>query len=945
AVETQVRAEITDGVATVGPHPVTFQAEAETPKVSLGLRAAMDLQNPRTATIAALEVNSDGATVRYADSDGNSAAGRFGGGIVKTSGSVDLATRTLRLGPTVADINGTSFALGKNGEQAAGFIAGLLRAQAGDDQQGVELPAGFQGDFALPAVEIGVNDLVFYRMNAGEREDGNFGNIRASVAVDGYVGTEKEQVITLRSAQLRSNILAADSRGRLDLDAGALVVEYAARVAPAGLAPLLNYLGLPPSLLADAATSGSLAWNGRQLDSKGQAQGRLRLATGEINPFAMVHDLAASLNTEEKSLAVSIRRLDGNVTTESGEAVASLAAQQSNLLLSREGSKGLLDIRVNGAAALTRQLLLGVVGIIPQLRDVTAVLNQTQAEGVYSAWLQLKEQADGTSGLAINVGGVWQGAALSVANVPYLAEAGKLSAALEGDFSHRDSRVRLSKLFLRSDSAMLQADGTAVIGLRTDADDAPNGLGDTSVDLRFVMADLSRLALVFPGVVPGSLGLTGRVDGSLKAGGSPDAIRITEGTAAIRELRLQPLPGVLFGIPNGTASLDATLSLVPEQAAAYAGDPLFRIAKMVNVTGGRTSLTGAYFQDKPIQELSAAFELLDGVLSLPSAQLTIGGDAPGGVQAAGIVDINPPLPTSSLRLAVRNLPLAEINSEIEQFAYFESGVLNLPAQEGAAEVSFSGLTEDEILRTLRLNNFTFATGPVVMYTGPVLNSELDKARALMKMDVKEDDSRRITFQSVTGSVLADGSGVLTIPREGAVHVIGDNTGDFRAWGEVYADRTMDMNVAVVGKLENIVGLTIPNLIPNLRGNAEESNRFMQALNGNAARDHYRLRVQGPFDRPDISGIGGVAAQLMADVFKAAPGQIIGGVVDLGKDAPGALLNAAGALLSAPGEAVRSPETIVNAPGNVVKGIGRAFGIGRRSGSTDEEPEAVEPEEE
>ena len=939
------QAEVDNAGAVLSLVPDQTQGEVETPKTSFVMQASANLDNPLQVTINALEVKSDGSTVRVADKGGFSMAGTFGGALVKVAGVLDVGREALHLSGLAVDLNGMNMVLGQNGTQVAGLSGGVVKLQGPSTEKPVLVPLAASGDFNLPLLDVGLANLVFYRQHEGRREENNFGNIRAQLGVDGYIGSEKQQLINLRTATFSSGVVGASSRGTVDLGSGALAAEYAAVMAPAGMSSLLAYLGLPPAMLSNLDVRGTLSWDGRELKSMGESKGQLQLSSGEVNPFTMAHDVSAEVNAAEKTLGVTIRRLAGAVNAPNGEAVATLAAQPSELKLSRARSEGSVDIRVNGSAGPTRQLLLGLLGVVPQLHEYSNMLNQAQAQGVYQAWLQLKAESESTLGL--NMGGEWQGAALSLNGAPFLAEAQKLSAALIGSYAYHDNRIDISRLFFRSDSAVMQADGKAQAVLTTDQNQSITGVGNVNVDLSFVMGDLSRVPMVFPGVVPNNLGLAGRVNGAFKAGGDANDIRVNEGAVRFQGFQANPGGSLEVAIPDGVANFGAVMSLHPGLTAVGGPPSDFEVFRYFNISQGQAALTGAQLKGKPIDNMSAAFELRDGVLNLSGARLSIGGGAGGSAQASGTVDFNGVSPAVNLRLAARNMPLSEANSEIDQYARIESGVINLPIAEGqTAGVAFTGISEDEILRTVRLDNFNFATGPVVLYTGPVINETLDKFRGLMKMEMKDDDSRMITLKSIQGAVGAGGDGTIVITNDNPVNVIGDNTGDFRVWGEVRADHTMRITAAVVGKLENIMGFSLPNLIPNLRSGPEEDrNRFMAKLNENAAKEHYKIRLEGSLDNPQVAGIEALAGQLIKDVTLAAPGQIIGGVVDLGKDAPKAVLDAAGAILSAPGTVVNSPEKVIQAPEKALKGLGRAFGIGGRdAGSGGEEVRGQEQQE-
>ncbi len=918
-----VRAEVDN--ADIGVTLPQAQAAVSSPKTSVGLLASVSLDNPLAITISSLELNNSASAVQMADQRGDSVAGRFGVTSIKAAGVVDLSTESAELSNLTVAGNGMAVIFGQDGQQRAGMESGVMQIIAATPENKVVVPLSGVGAFALPTIDAGVDNFRFYLVNGEQRDISDFGNLRARLGIDGTLGVAGQQIINLRTAAFSAKPMAVNSRGQINLDTGAMVAEYAARVAPAAMGSLLNFLKLPPALVQDLGASGTMVWSGSQLDSKGMVQGQLRLATGEINPFEMAHDLSAALDQTAGSLAISIRRLDGNVKTASGEAVVTLAAQQSNLLLSRAGSKGLLDIRLNGAAGPTRMLAVGLTGIFPQFRDLSDMLYNSQASGIYNAWLQVSEKDANTIGLTL--GGVWQGAALQMQNVPYLAEAGSLSAALDGEFAYRDNRIAISRMMFRSDSALIQGEGSAHALLSTDQNNSITGLANLGVDMRFVMADLSKLPLVFPGVVPADLGLAGRIDGQFKAGGDTNDIRVDQGLVSFQNFTVTPGNSV-FAIPSGAANFGATVALQLNQPAST-GSP-YDVFKLFTIQNGQVTLTGAQLQSRPINTLSSTFNLQNGILTLTNAQMAVEGTEGTSAVAAGTVDFNTAAPAVNVQLAVRNFPMAEVNPEIAEYMQIQSGLVNLPASGQAAGVSFQGLSENEILSTLRLENFNFATGPVVDLTGPVLNAELDKARALMKQDVSGDNVRTISFQSISGTVAANGDGRIVIPGSAPIIVVGDNTGDFKVQGHVLANHTMDMDFFITGKLENLIGFSLPSIIPNLRSGSEADRRsFMDTLNKYAAEGRYKVKMSGSLDNPDLSGIGQVARHFLTDIMRAAPGQVLGGVLELGKDAPGAVLDAAGAILNP--ENITNPSNIIKAPVNIGRGIGRAFGIGGGSG--------------
>lgn len=912
-----INSEIDDAHAGVVIDAAKAQAEFRSPKSTISLLASVDLANPKHITVQTFEAAGSRADIRYADSAGKNAAGQFGNSRVKFAARVDAGAMQGEISDLSVDVNGMTVGIADQGTTIATLSSGLMQIVAGAAQQPVRVPLKGAGDFALPVLDFGINKLAFQYNANGQNQESQLGDVRARLAVDGYIGPDKRQLISVRAASLAAAPLAVNSRAQMDLGTGAFLAEYAARVAPSGLSSILAFLGLPPALLTNAAATGNISYNNGQLTSKGAANGELNMGQGEIVPFETAHDLSALWNPNDRSLALEIRRLDGNMKTPSGEAVATMAAKQSQLLLSRAGSRGMVEVQFSGSAGPTRALALGLTGVLPQLSDFATTLSSTQASGIYNAWLQIREKDPTT--LGFTVGGTWKGAALSINNVPYLAEAGELSAAMEGDFAYQQNTVNVSRLFLRSESAQIRADGAAAVVYTADDRHMPTGLSTVNANLRFLAEDVARAGKVFPGVLPQDLGLTGRIEGTLTAAGDAANVQVQRGEIAFQNFRATPSPSLVVTIPRGSANFGATLAL--HFAAPATGSP-YDIFRMIDIRDGKASLTGALVRDKQVNNMAAAFTLQNGVLTIHDAQVVVGGGADGQIAAAGAVDFNSRAPAVNVRLAMRNIPLAEANSEISDFMQFQQGVLHIPAQQGqAAGVAFSGFSKDEILQTLRLENFSFNTSHITLLTGPVLNAELDKARALMKQTVKEDDSREITLNSIEGSAIANGTGVISFPEDAPINVHGDNTADFRVRGSVRADHTLDMKVMIAGNLEKLIGFTIPNIIPNLSlGQSSESQNLMARMNENAAKGKYGVHVKGPLESPDISGIGAVAVQFLKDVMMSVPTQLLGNVLDapqsvlqLGENVVGGLTN--------PGE------TLKNAPENVVKGLGHMFGVG------------------
>ncbi len=1082
----------------------TTRATTQLPKAIVQFLAGADLGNPGRIIISSLEAVTPGGVFTYADNaKASSAAAQVASSSVKAVGTIDTALGVAEFTALTVDVGGTQVALGSNGQTVAQAASGPMQIIAATGDKYLRLPLASAGDFVVSNLQFGMDNLVFQYRDTPS----NLGNLRANLAVDGYIGTEKRQLVNLRQASITATPIVAEAQGQFDLGSGALLAQYAARLAPAGLSGLLAYLGMPPALLSDTTVAGTMTYGNSQIISKGTANGSLSGGDGQSNPFEMAHDLTAAWDTAAQSLAIDVRQLDGNIRTPDGNAVATMAAQPSRLLLSRAGSRGLLDLRFNGSAAQSQALLVGLSGMVPQLAEHANALHQARADGIYNLWLQVRALDSGAIGLS--TGGTWQGAALQIGNQPFLAEAGSLSAVLEGEVALQDNQIRLTRLGLMSESAQVRADGTALVTLSSGPDGQPNGLANLDTNFRFAAADASRISRVFPGIVAPELGVTGaiegtlraagnasdiqvqegavrfanfavqpnsefqiaipngaatfgasialrtdsptpgtpfdmfhmmdirngqasvqgaqmlgrnvddmsatfslengvltlggarvligngsesfqaagtvdfnttspsginslnmdvqfavsdvadlarmmpdlaayglagRLDGTLQAGGNADNIRIGQGVVRMQNFRLAPSPSLVVSVPNGAASFGATLSL--HFGAQPTGSP-FDILRQIDIRDGVASLQGAQVSGKNVDDLSASFTLQNGVLTLGQARVSMGGGGAGTLAATGTIDFNSPAPAVNTQVSIQNLPLSEFNAELAQYMTIEQGTLQVPASGGSAGVAFRGFSEDEILQTLALSNFTFATGPLALTTGPVLNAELDRARVIMRQEMAGDSSRRITFSSVTGSATASGNGVISIPAENPINLVGDNTADFRAQGTIHANHTLNMRVMVAGKLENLIGFTLPNLIPSLRtGSDTDRNRFMSQMNANAARGNYGVDITGSFENIDISGIGGLAGRFITDMAIAiGPGQILGGITDLAKDGPEALLNlggsAAGALLNPVDTLKNAPQNIVNAPENVIRGLGSAFGLGSRKSTEEAETQSNE----
>lgn len=1141
------------------PGPDVGTARVQSPKNTLAFRASVDLSRPDAITVHALEAAGEALGIAYADRSGTSAAGQTGAVAMKAAGAVDLAAMSLSLSSFTGGIGGLNVAFEKDGARVASLTSGAIETIAATPETILVAPLGDKGDFKVTSLDFSVENLAFSHRD----EQSNLGNVRANIVADGYIGPDKRQLVNLRNASFAAAPAGARAAAQFDLGTGALAASYHAQLAPAGLSSLLQFIGMPPAILSQAEVAGELLYNGKTASSKGSAKGQLHTGAGDANPFEMAHDLSATWNPDDVTLQFDIRNLAGNVKTPSGEVVATLAAQPSKLVVGRTRADGFVDLRVSGSAGPTRALLAGLTGILPQLSGFSRLLHDARADGVYTGAVQVSDKD--SAGLAVKMIGNWKGAALALAGTPYLAEAGTLMAGLEGEYAYRENRVTLSNLAVASESSGLQAQGQAVVVLTVDADNIPNGLSGAQSAFQFVVPDLAKTALVFPGVVPADLALAGGVSGQLKAGGDPDNLVVEQGVVQFRNFRAVPAPGMDLAIPAGAANFGASVSL----AGGGDGTP-WDAFKTVNVRNAAAALTGATLNGNAIDEMGAAFQLENGVLTLNSAKVSIGGGAGGsatatamvdfnhpfpeaaarwsvvnlpvpipggavetlsmngdfslqagqanlpafsirtgsgliqadgagaaaftmgpdnmpngianaslnmqfgvsdlarvaqllsladlglsgsvngGIQAGGegqnirisqgvvnfkdfralpspdlevlipsgaanfsavvgahfdrpatgspydilrmvdvreaqaalsalsvrnkpisgvntafqlengilsvssatlgfgqgnvvanaVVDFNSPAPAVRAQFAMRNFPLSEVNDEIKDFMTVQSGLLQIPAQGNATGVSFVGLSEDEILQTLRLENFNFATGPVVIHTGPALNEELDKARSIMRQQtVGGSGVREITFSGITGTALAAGDGYIVFPEDSPITLVGDNTADFQARGRVVADHTMDMKVMVAGKMENLIGFTIPNIIPNLGG--ADSNSLMERMNASAAKGRYGVHVKGSLSSPDISGIGALARQFLMDLLN--PAQILGGVINLGKDTPGAILDLGGNVV----EGLLNPaDTVKNAPENVVKGLGQMFGVTRDRGETPgEQDEGQEQENE
>ncbi|MCD7897863.1 MAG: AsmA family protein, partial [Planctomycetaceae bacterium] len=872
------------------------------PQAIVQFLAGVDLTNPGRIIISSLEAVTPGGAFTYGDRTiASSAAAQVANSTVKAVGTVDTALGVAEFTALTVDVGGTRIALGSKGQTVAQAASGPMQIIAASGDKYLRLPLASAGDFVVSNLQFGMDNLIFQHRDTPS----NLGNVRANIAVDGYIGAEKRQLVNLRQASITATPIVAEAQGQFDIGSGALLAQYAARLAPSGLTALLSYLNMPPALLSDTTVSGTMTYGNSQVISKGTASGSLSGGDGGSNPFEMAHDLTAAWDTEAQSLAIDVRQLDGNIRTPDGNAVATMAAQPSRLLLSRAGSRGLLDLRFNGSAAQSQALLVGLSGMVPQLAEHANALHQARADGIYNLWLQVRALDSGAIGLS--TGGTWQGAALQIGNQPFLAEAGSLSAVLEGEVALQDNQIRLTRLGLLSESAQVRADGTALVTLSSGEDGRPNGLANLDTNFRFAAADASRISRVFPGIVAPELGVTGaiegtlraggnasdiqvqegavrfanfavqpnrdfqiaipngaatfgaaialrtdsptpgtpfdmfhlmdirngqaslqgaqvlgrnvddmsaafslengvltlqgarvligngtenfqaagtvdfnttspsginslnmdvqfavadvgdlarmmpdlaayglsgRIDGALQAGGNADNIRIGQGVVRMQNFSLAPSPSLVVAVPNGAASFGATLSL--HFGAQPTGSP-YDILRQIDIRDGVASLQGAQISGKNVDDLSASFALQNGILTLGQARVSMGGGAAGTLAATGTIDFNSPAPAVNTQVSIQNLPLSEFNAELAQYMTIEQGTLQVPASGGSAGVAFRGFSENEILQTLALSNFTFATGPLALNTGPVLNAELDRARVIMRQEMSGASSRRITF--------------------------------------------------------------------------------------------------------------------------------------------------------------------------------------------------------
>ncbi|MCC8165991.1 MAG: hypothetical protein LIQ31_07540, partial [Planctomycetes bacterium] len=614
----------------------TTQASTQMPKAIVQFLASADVNNPGRVILSSLEAVTPGGTFGYTDSaKASSAAAQVTNSTVKAVGTIDTTLGVAEFTALTVDVGGTQVALGSNGQTVAQAASGPMQIIAAANDKYLRLPLAGAGDFIVSNLQFGMDNLVFqYRDNQS-----NLGNIRANVAVDGYIGTEKRQLVNLRQANITATPIVAEAQGQFDLGSGALLAQYAARLAPAGLSGLLAYLGMPPALLSDTTVAGTVTYGNSQVISKGTASGSLSGGDNQSNPFEMAHDLTAAWDTAAQSLAIDVRQLDGNIRTPDGNAVATMAAQPSRLLLSRAGSRGLLDLRFNGSAAQSQAFLLGLTSMVPQLAEHANALHQARADGIYNLWLQVRALDSGAIGLS--TGGTWQGAALQIGSQPFLAEAGNLSAVLEGEVALQDNQIRLTRLGLMSESAQVRADGTALVTLTSGPDGQPNGLANLDTNFRFAAADASRISRVFPGIVSPDLGVTGQIEGTLRAAGNASDIQVQEGAVRFANFAVQPNREFQIAIPNGAATFGASVALRTDSPTP--GTP-FDMFHMMDIRNGQASLQGAQILGRNVDDMSATFSLENGILTLGGARVLIGNGSEN-FQAGGTVDFNTTAPS------------------------------------------------------------------------------------------------------------------------------------------------------------------------------------------------------------------------------------------------------------------------------------------------------------
>ncbi|MDR1611390.1 MAG: AsmA family protein [Planctomycetota bacterium] len=936
SVRAALRAVVSGGVAELGANveldrtkaELAFpdsRVSAEAELTTLGVSARAGLADPGAIRLEALRVDNGGAVIQYVDRSGLSFAGRVGAATLQANAALDLANSRAAFGELRAGSSGISAVIANAGVQAATVTSGVVAMQANlTPENALVVPLAASGEFIAPEIDFGVDNLVFRRGDGDEQDAASqFGRFAVKIGADGRIGAAgappgQASEVNLRRIEVLAGPVAAQARGQFLPDNGVFRMEYAARFVPRRIRSLLAYLNIPPDLLENAEVAGRAAWDGSRLTAMGTAKGGLNFNGDSVDPFVVEHDFALSSPAGGDSINVEVNSLNAGVAGASGEPIVSLAAHPSTLTVSRNGVQGFLDLRVNGSAGPTLQLATGLAGVAPQLREYVPLLRETRAEGVYSAWAQLKER-DGRH-VVLNVGGLWQGAAAAVRGTQVLSEPGKLGAAIEGSYALDTGRLEVAKLALSSDAALFRAEGSA--GVTLPGGGGVSAMTGVTADLRFALGDLSRSVLAFPGLIPRELQLAGAVNGRFQAAGDASAIRLEQGIVQFSNFRARP-GGLDFQIPSGAANYDATLALRFDRPSPADASP-FAILRLVDVSGGRASLQGALLQGRQIIDFSTAFQLQAGALDLANLQLVVSGEPQGMVQLAGRVDFNRFDPAVDVAIGVRQMPLAQLAAELSDFLTIESGTINLPASAAATtRISFAGLTEDDILKTIRFENFNFATGPVRLHTGHKVNVELDKARQLLRQEAKGDSGDRlVTLESVTGSVAANGDGVLEIPTANPIRVSGDNTGDFAIRGRIYANHSLDLEALVAGKLERIIGFSLPNLLSLVNMSSDDQSRFMASLNRNAAAGHYKVRVRGPFDNPQIGGIPELAGQLIADITLAAPGAVIGGVLDLGRNAPEAIRNA--------------PETLLKAPGNIGRSLGNILGVNPGAGGSSTE---------
>ncbi|MDR3210882.1 MAG: AsmA family protein [Planctomycetota bacterium] len=870
----------------------------ESPQVRLELLAQAE-RSLNQLSLEHLTISNTGLGLSLTDANGDKLSGRVAATTFALAAGFDRSTTTLVLSSLDLKSNGLSLDASRNG-QTATLAVGNWHILAASQENPARLPLLLDNPVSLPDIQVALDELTFSQDGGGEAS--RLGNVRVRVAVDSDPASDTSggmPIINLRRAELLASPVAAQARGSYSPGNGRVNLEYAARFAPERVAPLLRYLQIPPELLAAAEVGGNFTWDGVELASVCQAKGALRFNAGAAVPFSLSHDFSFSYQPESQEVQVTIRSFGGSVGKEEGGTALSLSAHPSTLTLGSTGAQGFLDLRLNGEAEPTRQMALGLASLLPELRPIAEKLRTSQAGGASQVWSQIQGKDRET--LVFNLGGIWQGAAFALDGQPFLAEAGKLGASCVSEYTYSGRRFNLSKFSFNSDTGQIRGEGSATGVIDLDSAGAFTGLSQLSAAFRFIFGDLTRLAGVFPGLVPSDLGLAGRVDGEFQASGNTQSLTLEKGQLNLRDLKVLP-DGLNLSSSTGTAVFQATLGLNPPGSYRL-DDSDYAFLRAFNLAGGAARLDGATVYGQPLNTFEVAFQLITGQLRLDALQVGIAGEpgeSGGRVKVAGQVDFNSAVPAVDIRLGVVTLPLKQFSPEFKEFFTINSGILNLPPTQGEnAAVAFRGLTLPEVLASIKLDNFRFATGPLVVETGPEINAQLDHARSLLKMEAKEPNSsdRVFSFTSITGSVVATGQGGLTIPGDAPLYLTGDNTGDFLVRGDIRADQTLQLEAMLANHLEKVLAFSLPSLIPNLSNQPrDEQSQFMNRMNANAQAEHYKLKVTGPMDSPAIGGIPELVGRMLTDIPLAAPFAVIGGVVNLGRNVTGGLGRGVGGLI-------------------------------------------------